>query len=175
MVRREERTSRKRPLCGSAPHRPDERTLNAELSTKGNPMHTTTHRSARPFVLAALLATPLVFGASPITARPQTPLLTAEKEWAVKLPSKPQEHDAMSEEYKKKAAAYREEATFHRKMLADYKARVAVIPKSSVENPFIRKMRIHCEGYIKDAEALAADADRFADYHHLRAEELRGK
>ncbi len=81
----------------------------------------------------------------------------------------------MAESYRKKAAAYREEAAFHRKMFADYKARVAAIPKSSMENPYIRKMREHCEVFIKDAERLAVDADKFAEYHHFRAEELRGK
>jgi hypothetical protein len=138
-------------------------------------MHTSTHRTARPFALAALLAAPLVFGTSPISARPVTPTPAAEKKEAVKLPSTPEEHEAMSEEYKKKAATYRDEATFHLKMFADYKARVATIPKSSMENPFIRKMREHCETFIKDAERLAVDADKFAEYHHLRAKELRGK
>jgi membrane-bound lytic murein transglycosylase B len=124
-------------------------------------------------VAAIALAAALTAGATP-----QTPAPTVAAEaspHATKLPSTPEEHDAMAESYRKKAASYREEAAFHRKMFVDYKARVAVIPKSSTENPFIRNMREHCETFIKDAERLAVDADKFADYHHLRAEELRGK
>ena len=119
------------------------------------------------------LAVALVAGAAPQTSA--SAMAVAGATPAVKLPSTPEEHDAMAESYRKKAASYREEAAFHRKMFADYKARVAVIPKSSMENPFIRKMREHCEVFIKDAERLALDADKFAEYHHFRAEELRGK
>lgn len=126
-------------------------------------------------VSAAGIALVAALGAG---AAPQTPVPTvvaAVSPHAMKLPSTAEEHDAMAETYRKKAASYREEVAFHRKMFADYKARVAVIPKSSMENPFIRNMREHCEVFIKDAERLAVDADKFAEYHHLRAEELRGK
>lgn len=124
-------------------------------------------------VAAITLAVTLAAGAAPQPPAPTVaPVASPE---AIKLPSTPEEHDAMAESYRKKAAAYREEAAFHRKMFTDYKARVAVIPKSSMENPFIRKMREHCEVFIKDAERLAVDADKFAEYHHFQAEELRGK
>lgn len=124
-------------------------------------------------VAAIALVAALAAGAAPQTPTPAVATVASPE--AIKLPSTPEEHDAMAESYRKKAASYREEAAFHRKMFADYKARVAVIPKSSMENPFIRKMREHCETFIKDAERLAVDADKFAEYHHFRAEELRGK
>lgn len=139
-------------------------------------MHTIAHPTARRVALAALLAVPLALGGSPALASAQTPAPpAAEKKETVKLPETPQEHLAMSEEYKKKAVTYREEAAFHRKMLADYKAQVRPDPRQAFENPYVKKMRIHCEAYIKDAEALAADAEKFADFHRLRAAELQGK
>jgi hypothetical protein len=124
-------------------------------------------------VAAIALVAALAAGAAPQTPAPAVTAVAFPE--AMKLPSTPGEHDAMAESYRKKAASFRDEAAFHRKMFADYKARVAVIPKSSMENPFIRKMREHCEVFIKDAERLAVDADKFAEYHHFRAEELRGK
>ncbi len=62
----------------------------------------------------------------------------------------------------------------HRKMYADYKMTVAIHPKGP-ENPWLKKMRDHCDRYIKDAEILAADAEKFADFHRMRAAELQGK
>ena len=36
-------------------------------------------------------------------------------------------------------------------------------------------MKMHCEALWKDAEKLAADADKAADFHSMRAKELLGK
>jgi len=36
-------------------------------------------------------------------------------------------------------------------------------------------MEKHCATLIKDAEKLAADTQKAADYHHLRAKELQGQ
>jgi len=36
-------------------------------------------------------------------------------------------------------------------------------------------MRLHCETYIKDAEKLATDADKFTEFHAMRAKEMQGK
>lgn len=137
-------------------------------------MSTTANRTARRITLSAMLAVPLVLG-SPAFAGPQTASPAAEKKETVKLPETPQEHLAMSDEYRRKAAAYREEAAFHRKMFADYKAQLRPDPRLAFENPFVKKMRLHCEGYIKDSEALAADAEKFADFHRFRAAELEGR
>lgn len=137
-------------------------------------MHPIAHRAARTLALAGLLAVPAALGFSAF-AGPQAPPSAAEKKETVKLPETPLEHLAMSDEYKKKAATYRDESAFHRKMLADYKAQVRPDPRQAFENAYVRKMRIHCEGYIKDADALAADAEKFAEFHRLRAAELQGK
>jgi hypothetical protein len=89
------------------------------------------------------------------------------------MPQTAQEHSAMAESYEQKAANYRQDAAMHRQMLAEYK-KGAVHPKQG-ENPWVTKMRIHCEKYIVDAERLAADADEFAKFHTMRAKELRGQ
>ncbi len=89
------------------------------------------------------------------------------------MPTTKDEHMKMAESYKKKAAGYREDAEFHRKMLADYKMGVANLPKSPTENPWIKKERIHCEAYIKQAMKLASQADEFAEFHTMRASEVQ--
>ncbi|MBL8208882.1 MAG: hypothetical protein JNM09_31985, partial [Blastocatellia bacterium] len=52
---------------------------------------------------------------------------------------------------------------------------VAKNPKDSTENPYIKKMRLHCEKYSKAAEALAQEADEMAKFHTMRAKEMEGK
>jgi hypothetical protein len=72
---------------------------------------------------------------------------------------------------------YRAEMERHRKMLADFKAKSALPPsmESKTGEPgWIKTMRKHCESYMKDAERLAAEAERFAEFHRMRAEEMRG-
>ncbi len=89
------------------------------------------------------------------------------------MPQTTDEHSAMAESYKQKAATYRQDADMHRQMLAEYKKGAVHIKQG--ENPWVTKMRLHCEKYIADADRLAADADEFAKFHTMRAEELRGK
>jgi hypothetical protein len=93
----------------------------------------------------------------------------------MKAPQSAQEHRDRAEQYQKKAAEYRKEAEAHRKMLADYSKTVARNPKDTGENAYIKKMRLHCEKYIKAAEALAQEADEMAKYHTMRAKEMEGK
>jgi hypothetical protein len=93
----------------------------------------------------------------------------------MKAPQTAQEHRERAEQYQKKAAEYRKEAEAHRKMLADYSKTVARNPKDTAENAYIKKMRLHCEKYIKAAEALAQEADEMAKYHTMRAKEMEGK
>jgi hypothetical protein len=129
--------------------------------------------TARPIALAAILTAPLVFGTSSVSASPQAPTAAAEKKEAVTLRKTPEEYLATAEEYKKKAAAYREEAAAHRKMLEQYKEFLPSPEGQIGEDSYVKKMRVHCEGYINKAEALATEAEKFADFHRERAAELR--
>jgi len=93
----------------------------------------------------------------------------------MKAPHTAQEHREHAEQYQKKAAEYRKEAEAHRKMLAEYSKTVAKNPKDTVENAYIKKMRLHCQKYSKAAEALAQEADEMAKFHTMRAKEVEGK
>ncbi|HEX4949889.1 MAG TPA: hypothetical protein VFZ34_24700 [Blastocatellia bacterium] len=93
----------------------------------------------------------------------------------MKAPQTAQEHRARADEYEKKAAEHRNEAAAHQKMLKDYSKTVARNPKDTGENAYIRKMRLHCEKYIKAAEALAVEAEEMAKFHKMRAKEIEGK
>jgi hypothetical protein len=93
----------------------------------------------------------------------------------MKAPQTAQEHRERAEYYKKKAAEYRAEADSHKKMLAEYSKGVAKSPKDTGENPYIKKMRLHCDKYIQAAENLAREADEMARYHEMRAKEMEGK
>lgn len=92
----------------------------------------------------------------------------------VKVPVTAADHTALAKHYADKAAAYKAEAESHRKMAAEYKKSVATTPKAPV-NPFVTKMETHCKTLAKDADKLAADSQKAADYHTLRAKELEGK
>jgi len=93
----------------------------------------------------------------------------------IQIPQTAEEHLAMAQRYKEKADQYREEANIHRKMKEDYRRKVALNPKSPVENPWISKMSIHCEQYIKEAQNLADESIKFSEYHTMRAKELQGE
>ena len=132
------------------------------------------NRTARSFALAAVLATPLVLGTSPVLAGPQAQPAAAEKTEAVTRRKTPKEYLAKAEEYTKKAAAYRAEAAAHREMLEEWEGALRGTPRPD-EDPDLTKMRIHCKGYIKDAETLAVDAEKFADLYRMQAAALQGK
>jgi hypothetical protein len=93
----------------------------------------------------------------------------------MKIPQTPQDHRDLADRYQKKAAEYRQEIEMHKKMLADFSKRVARNPKDTGENPYIKKMRLHCEKYIRAAENLAREAEDMAKFHTFRARELEGK
>lgn len=90
-----------------------------------------------------------------------------------KIPETAADHEALAKQYKDEATQYRKIAAEHEAMADAYgKAH----PDTKVgKNPWNVKMQKHCEALKKDAEKLAADADKAADYHELRAKELQGK
>ena len=92
----------------------------------------------------------------------------------MKVPETAKDHREIAEHYQKVAAQTREDIEMHKKMLADFNRSAVKNPKTG-ENPYSKKMRLHCEKYIKASEALAAEADASATFHNLRAKELEGK
>ena len=55
------------------------------------------------------------------------------------------------------------------------KSSATPVDKAQKKNPWLEKMEKHCQTLASDAEKVAADADKAADYHTLRAKELQGK
>lgn len=92
-----------------------------------------------------------------------------------KVPETAADHLALAKSYREKAASYRKEAAEHKAMAEAYKKSIAPATKSTGENPWAKKMEEHCRAIAADAEKLAADADKAAEYHTLRARELQGK
>jgi len=91
-----------------------------------------------------------------------------------KVPTTAAEHDALAKQYKDQAAQYKKVAEEHKAMAAAY-ANAHPDAKGGAKNPFNEKMQKHCKSLATDAEKLAADADKAADFHTMRAKELQGK
>ena len=121
------------------------------------------NKHLQALILGLSLAAGSTFAAAPTT-------VFAED---VKVPVTAADHMALAKQYADKATAYKAEAESHRKMAEAYRKTVATSPK--VPNPFVAKMDKHCQALAKDAEKLAADSQKAADFHTLRAKELEGK
>ncbi len=85
------------------------------------------------------------------------------------------DHLALAKKYGDEATANRKLAEEHKEMAEAYKKGTAGPSKSGAPNPWAKKMEAHCGKIAKDAEALAVDADKAAEYHMARAKELQGK
>lgn len=92
-----------------------------------------------------------------------------------KMPESAADHLALAKSYQEKAVAYRKEAAEHKAMAESYKKSVPGPSKGTGENPWAKKMEAHCRAIEKDAEKLATDAEKAAEFHTLRAKELQGK
>lgn len=92
-----------------------------------------------------------------------------------KMPETAADHLALAKSYQDKAALYRKEVAEHKAMAEAYKKSAAPAGKATGENPWAKKMEAHCRAIAADAEKLAVDADKAAEYHTLRAKELQGK
>ena len=91
-----------------------------------------------------------------------------------KVPTTTAEHEALAKEYKDQAAQYKKVAAEHEAMAAAY-AKAHPDTKGGVKNAWNEKMQKHCKALAADANKLAADAEKAADFHALRAKELQGK
>ena len=102
--------------------------------------------------------------------------LTATTSFAeeAKVPTTAAEHEAMAKQYKEESAQFKKVADDHRAMAAAYAA-THQPTNGPTPNTGTVKMKKHCEAIAKDADRLASDAEKAADYHTLRAKELQGK
>ena len=92
-----------------------------------------------------------------------------------KVPETAADHLALAKTYQEKAAAYHKEAAEHKAMAEEYKKGVPGATKSGGENPWAKKMEAHCRAIAVDAEKLAKDDEKAAEFHTMRAKELQGK
>ena len=102
--------------------------------------------------------------------------LTATVSFAedVKAPTTVAEHEALAKKYSGDAAQFKKVADDHRAMAAAYAA-VHQPTNGPKSNEGSDKMKKHCELLAKDADKLASDSEKAADFHTLRAKELQGK
>ena len=91
-----------------------------------------------------------------------------------KVPTTAAEHEALAKQYKDQATQFKKVADEHRAMAAAY-AKSHPDTKGNVKNAFNEKMQKHCAALAKDADKLAGDAEKAADYHEMRGKELQGK
>lgn len=88
----------------------------------------------------------------------------------VKPPLTATEHQALATSYEGKAAELRADAKQHR---AQAKAHVKEWPKLKGEtNPHAKRLEAESLAQATEAEKRAAEADRAAEFHKLRASEL---
>ena len=123
---------------------------------------------------AVLIATLAMLSFTSTYSRAQDKTVPTVRAYEMKVPETAKDHSEMAEHYRKVATETREDIGMHKTMLADFLKTVASNPKAG-ENPYAKKMRLHCGSYIKAAEGLAAEADASARFHTLRAKELEGK
>jgi hypothetical protein len=92
------------------------------------------------------------------------------------LPKTAADHEAMAKDYEAKAAEYRKVAADHREMAAaarSYEEGFRGNPTAA--STAAAKMEKHCSAIMADADKLASDAESAAKFHHMRAQELKGK
>ena len=96
---------------------------------------------------------------------------------APKVPTTPEDHFALANQYKEKADGYRKEAADHRAMAETYKKTVAnsQSERHGQKDPWVAKMEKHCAAIAEAAEKLAVENEKAADFHTLRGKELQGK
>lgn len=112
--------------------------------------------------------TSLMFAAIAFTA-------TAAFAGEAKVPQTVADHETLAQKYKSEASGYRKTAEEHKQMAEAYARKHPDDAKRNVKNPWNIKMQKHCMGIAQDAEKLAIEAEKAAEYHTLRGKELQGK
>jgi hypothetical protein len=92
----------------------------------------------------------------------------------VKVPETAADHEALAKSYQEKAANYRKDAEWHKEMAAAY-GKSHPDTKGGAKNPWNTKMQKHCQRLAAEAEKLAKETEKAAEFHTLRAKETQGK
>lgn len=96
---------------------------------------------------------------------------------APKIPTTVAEHEALAKQYREQVAQNKKVADDHRAM-AEAAKKTTLSSHAAAhgqKNPQVAKMEKHCAAISAAADKLAAEAQKAADYHDMRAKELQGK
>lgn len=128
--------------------------------------------AARPSLLAGCLAATFAL-AVPVGTH------ASERQAAggatVRVPRTPEDHLELAQRYSSLAGKERQRAESLRASLARDLERFAVPPnKTGRDYPWVAKRKQEGEQQISHAAAAAAEAQRFAEFHRMRAKEIEG-
>jgi hypothetical protein len=94
-----------------------------------------------------------------------------------KVPTTVADHEALAKQYKDIVAQNKKIADEHRAMAdaAKQSTKNSHAAAHGQKDPSTEKMVKHCMAIAGAADKLAAEAQKSADFHELRAKELQGK
>ena len=94
-----------------------------------------------------------------------------------KIPTTVAEHEALAKQYMDIVAQNKKVADEHRAMAeaAKQSTKNAHAAAHGQKDPTAEKMVKHCTAIVAAADKLAAEAQKAADFHEMRAKELQGK
>ena len=130
------------------------------------------------FAFLAALALLASLGAAEVRGAAGPAVPTPDEALGVRFPRTAEDHLAVAADYARKAAAYREDATLHRRMFAAYERWASGLApparRGKRKKPrWLEDLRRHCDSYATGAEGLADGAERLAEFHRQRAADLR--
>ena len=96
---------------------------------------------------------------------------------APKIPTTVAEHEALAKQYMDIVAQNKKVAADHRAMAeaAKQTTKASHAAAHGQKDPTAEKMVKHCTAIVAAADKLAAEAQKAADFHEMRAKELQGK
>ena len=96
---------------------------------------------------------------------------------APKMPTTVAEHEALAKQYMDIVAQNKKVAADHRAMAeaAKQSTKASHAAAHGQKDPTAEKMVKHCTAIVAAADKLAAEAQKAADFHEMRAKELQGK
>lgn len=91
---------------------------------------------------------------------------------AAATPKTKADHTALAEKYTKMAADQDAVVKEHTEMKRDYRSDQAMLPKATREKS-LSEMDTHCDAIIGEAKKLADEYKAMAQWHKMRAEEMK--
>lgn len=83
-------------------------------------------------------------------------------------------HENLAATYKGRAGVEEASIAEHQQMKKDYQKKFSVIPKFETPNR-VKEMNKHCDTIIRETDKLKHEFLKFAEWHRMRAAELKGQ